>query len=438
VRRALRAGALLLAAPALRAGALLLTAALAAGCSGSGQAGDGEGGSRATTVRFTLFGDAVETRGYQQMVEDFERTAPGIDVVLSPVAKQDDLLARLTTSFAGGRPPDVFLVNYRRYGQFAAQGALDPVGPRLAASDALDEGDFAPTALEAFRYDGRELTCLPQNVSSLQVYYNADLFREAGLPAPRAGWTWSQFRAAAQRLTGDGRYGLGTEISLPRLAPFVWSGGGQMVDDQVAPTTLTVDSLQSRRGLDFFLDLADVAPPQREESSQDSEARFLAGTLGMILDSRKATPTFRTIRDFEWDVAPLPVAPGGEQATVLHGDAYCVSKAGQRDAAWRFVEYANSAAGQRVLAASGRTVPSRLDVAASPDFLRPGVPPASSEVFADAVPTIRSLPHLASWSRVEKEGDELLEAIFYGRVSREDGVRQLVERTRPLLASAGP
>lgn len=421
---------------ARRTAALVLAAAMVlTGCGGAGGSGDGD------PLRFVLFGDPTETAGYEDLVAAFERENRDIEVTISPVAEQDDLMVKLTTAFAGGRPPDVFLINYRNYGQFASQGVLAPVQPRLDSSAVIEEGDFAAAALDAFRFDGAELTCLPQNVSSLVVYYNADLFEQAGLPPPRPGWTWVDFLTAARALTVDGRYGVGTEASIIRVAPFVWSAGADVVDHPDDPSTLTLDSDAARRGLDFFLDLQTVhhvVPPERQEQAQDSEARFLTGQLGMYLNSRKSVPTLRTIEDFSWDVAPLPVAPGGQPTTILHGDAYCMSEASpQQDDAWRFVEFANSTEGQTILARSGRTVPSRLDVARSEAFLRPDVPPASAEVFVDVIPTIRAVPHTASWPRVEKEADEVLEALFYGRIEREEGIRQLVESTRPLFAGPG-
>lgn len=397
--------------------------------------------SAASTVSFVLFGDPTETAGYETLVEQFEAANPDVDVELGPVASQDDLLARLTTGFAGGQPPDVFLINYRSYGQFADQGVLAPVADRLAASEVIAEDDFADAALEAFRFDGEELTCLPQNVSSLAVYYNVDLFEAAGVPLPAPGWSWDDFLSAAQALTGDGTYGLGTQASLIRLAPFVWSAGGELVDDPTAPSSLTLDDQAARAGVDFFLDLQsvhNVVPPETEEQAHESEARFLDGDLGMYLNSRRAVPTLRTIESFEWDVAPIPVGPSGESVSILHGDAYCMSaESAVQDATWRFVEYANSPEGQAILAESGRTVPSRTDVAASEAFLRPDVAPASAQVFIDALPTLRSVPHTATWSQVEGAADEVLEAMFYGRIEREEGLRQLAELTGPLFGAVG-
>ncbi|MDQ3627252.1 MAG: sugar ABC transporter substrate-binding protein [Actinomycetota bacterium] len=410
------------------AAALLMVSSLASACAGQGPG---------VALTLTLFGDPVEVAGYQELVDAFEDANPGIDVTLSPVPDQTDLLVRLTTAFRAGDPPDVFLINYRSYGGFAEQGVLAPVQPFVDDSGVIDLADYAPAALNAFRFDGDELTCFPQNVSSLAVYYNADLFRARGVPPPRTGWTWDDFLAAAQQLTGDGVYGVGIEPSLIRLAPFVWSNGGEVVDDLDDPTMLTLDTGAAREAVDFFLDLQTehgVVPPDREERAQTSESRFLAGRLAMFLDSRKAVPTLRTIDDFSWDVAALPVAPGGEPATILHGDAYCLAAdSPELDAGWRLVEYANSAAGQRILAASGRTVPSRLDVARSPAFLDPDQPPAAADVFVEQIPNVRAVPHTSTWSPTEQQADEVLAELFYGRVEREAGIRELMERTEPLL-----
>lgn len=440
--------------PTRRALAAILTvlALLAAGCGGSddpatdtgSEADDATASEATTTIDVTLFGGPAEIAGYQALVDSFEAANSDVTVALNPVAKQDDLLANLTTAFAGGQPPDVFLVNYLKYGQFAAQGVLADVQPYLDASEAIAVEDFAEPPLEAFRFDGETLTCMPQNISSLEVYYNVDLLEAAGVDAPSAGWSWDDFVAAAEAVTdpANGTWGVGVEASLQRLAPFVWSAGGTLVDDELAPTTLTLDDPATREALEFFVGLQTdlgVAPPDAEEQSLESEERFIAGQLGMYLNSRKSVPTLReSITDFEWDVAPLPVAPGGEPVTILHGDAYCLSADGDPETAWRFVEHAMTAEGQEILAASGRTVPSRLDVASSPVFLEPDEPPASSQVFVDVIPTIRSLPHTATWSQMQGQVDDILTDAFYGRVTLEEAVADMVAAAEAVFALEPP
>lgn len=417
--------------------AVALAGLLAAACGSEPGNGDGGSDGAGREITVTLFGDAEEVTGYTSLVEAFEASSD-VGVTLSPVATQDDLMARLTTAFAGGAPPDVFLLNFRRYGQFAAQDVIEPVQGYLDDSQVLDEDDFSPRALDAFRFDGEELTCMPQNLSSLVVYYNRDLFETAGLEPPAQGWTWDDFLAAATALTGGGTYGAGVEPSIIRVAPFAWSNGGDVVDDPDDPTTFTLTTdPATRQAVDWFLDLQlvhGVVPPDAEEQSESSEARFLRGTLGMYLNSRVAVPTLRSIEGFEWDVAPLPVAPGGEPASILHSDAYCMS-AGLDDhaAAWEFIEFAMGVEGQTILAESGRTVPSRLDVANSDVFLAPAEPPASSQVYLDIEPYLRATPRTATWSRIEGEANDLLAEVFYGRVDREEGLRRLEDELRPLF-----
>ena len=56
--------------------------------------------------------------------------------------------------------------------------------------------------MDAFRWRGEQL-CLPQNVSSLAVYYNRDLFQKYGVPEPKAGWTWNDLVATRDAMTRD-------------------------------------------------------------------------------------------------------------------------------------------------------------------------------------------------------------------------------------------
>ena len=175
-------------------------------------------------VRLQAFGDPAELSAYKELIAAFERANPDVKVAFSPVGKQQDHMAKLTTGFSGGDPPDLFLINFRRFGQFAGKDVLEPLGPRMAERGRLKESDLYEQPVEAFRYGGT-LMCVPQNVSSLVVYYNRALFERAGVAPPREGWTWDDFLAAAKALTkdtdGDGRidvYGLGFEPTLIRLA----------------------------------------------------------------------------------------------------------------------------------------------------------------------------------------------------------------------------
>jgi multiple sugar transport system substrate-binding protein len=148
----------------------------------------------------------------------------------------------------------------------------------------------------------------------------------------------------------------------------------------------------------------------------------------MYLDSRRVVPSLRSINAFDWDVAPLP--RGQLPATILHADAYCMTSATtDKDAAWRFIEFANSIEGQQIIAATGRTVPSLKSVAESAAFLDPNAKPQNSRVFLDAIPALRALPVLKNWVDIEETADAEMERAFYGTASVDDVIKAMVDRT---------
>jgi multiple sugar transport system substrate-binding protein len=398
-------------------------------------------GDESTSVSFAVFGDPAEYAAYESLVGAFKAEHPDITIALQHVPSQGDYRQRLAAGFSSGSPPDVMLLNYRRFGTYADQGALAPLTDYLAASDVLDESALFPVVLDSFRWEG-ETWCIPQNVSSLVVYYNLDLFMAGGVPLPVADWTWTDFLSAARALTldldGDGRtdqYGVGLEPSIFRLAPFIWQNGGRLVDDEQKPTRLTLDEPLALDAFYWFVALRveeGVTPDAVAEAVETAESRFLNGTLAMMFNSRRGVPTYRTIDAFSWDVAPLP--RGRRAAGILHSDGYCLAAASQhKDAAWTFIEFANSAVGQEIVAASGRTVPSLMAVAASDAFLAPGEPPASSRVFVDTIPLLRRVPIMSTWAAIEEATGKEVERAFYGQITVEEAARIAIVRTEPFF-----
>jgi multiple sugar transport system substrate-binding protein len=354
----------------------------------------------------------------------------GTSVELIYVSSAGEYRERLATMFSGNQPPDVFLYNYRRLGNYAADHAIHPLGDLLDASDVLARDDFYPIIIEAFTYEG-ELTCIPQNLSSPVIFYNRALFDAAGLAYPQTGWTLDEFIATAAALTldidGDGRtdqWGFGTEIETIRLAPFLWGNGGDFLDDPENPTRVTLDEPAAREAVQWFIDLQlvhRVAPDMVAETTQSSEDRFLNGSVAMYMNSRVAAPALRTITAFEWDAAPLPIGDAlvsDRPVAVLHSDGFCMSAKAASDEihaelVWDFIEYAVSETGQIILAGTGRTVPSMIRVAESSAFLDSS-PPDNNQVWLDAAETMRALPMIPGWNQFEEMLSVELQRAYYG------------------------
>lgn len=395
-------------------------------------------------ISFQVFGDPAELGVFQAVVDGYKGVNPNVTVNLNHIPSQGDHMTKLSASFAAGNPPDVFIINYRRYGQFSSNGVLEPLGKWLEQSPTLKASDYYSQTLAAFTYQGT-LQCIPQNISSLNVYYNKDLFEKNNVPLPTANWTWQDFQSTAQKLTKDtdgngtmDTHGLGVEPLIIRMAPFIWSHGGEIVDNYEKPTKLTLDSPLTREAIQFFMDLSltyRVVPTEPEIKSESLESRFMNGKIGMFLGSRADTPIFRTIKGFTWDVAPMP--RDKQSVTILHSDAYCVSAASKnKEAAWDFIQYAQGEAGQTVAAKLGRTVPSLKSVSTSPAFLDPTQPPANSKVYLDVIPNIRLVPISPSWPAVESAVNKELERAFFGTAPIDEAIRLATEKANAEFAKA--
>ncbi len=379
-------------------------------------------------VRLQVFGDPLEVKAYQDLIDAYRTKNPAAKLELIAVGKQKDHMAKLATSFAAGDAPELFVLNFRRFGQFAAKDVLEPLGPALKARGLWNESEFYPQPVEAFQYGGVQ-ECLPQNASSLVVYWNKKLFAQAKLETPKPDWTMRDMLTAAFKIqafsrTKEGKdvYGLGFEPSLIRLAPFIWSFRGDLVNDLRNPTQMTLDG-STPLALSFVKSLIQryrVVPPLAAAKAENHEARFVRGGLGMLLDSRRLTTTLRAHPELDWDVAAFPRL--GAPVSVLHADAYCMARSTRdKTAATDFVAFALSEEGQSLLTQSGRLVPSRISVAQSPVFLDPSQPPASAQLFLDAIPHLRRTPNIAEWHEIESKADTLLEEWFYEGGARNNG-----------------
>ncbi|OLF19212.1 ABC transporter substrate-binding protein [Actinophytocola xanthii] len=409
--------------------ALLVLSACSGGAGADGD--DGGGGESTAPITVQVGADPEEAAVYRSLVSAY-REAGGGEVELVTVAR-DDHLTRLSTAFTSGDAPDVFLVNYRQYAPFVQRGAVEPIGPLLEDAG-VDTANYYEEPLRAFTYDGA-LQCMPQNISSLVVYWNRDLFARARVPAPTADWSWAEFVATAQALTGDGVKGVGIDPSIVRMAPFVWSNGGTIVDDETEPTRTTLHEPDARAALQAVVDLVGTgATPDREQlAAQGLPEQFMTGKVAMFLSSRVEVPALREQRGLDFDVAALPVM--GEPASVLHSDAYCLASGSDNAAAAaRFVAYAVGTQGQTLTALAGRTVPSLRSVATSPAFLSPSRAPASSQVFLDAIPHLRHTPVTPAWPEVEDVIGAQLERAFTEGVPLDEVLAEIRAQADPLLA----
>jgi multiple sugar transport system substrate-binding protein len=382
------------------------SAAVPPGQSTPAPGGAGAAGMPNDPIRVIAEGEAEELAGLQAIVSAYEQANPGRKVELEPVEERE-LLTKLSTEFGSDNPPDAFLINYRFLGTFAAEGAVIPPG---------DTSAYIPQTLQGLTYNDA-VQCLPNNASSPVVYVNTDK-----MAAPTS-WSWDEFRAAADKVK------IAVAPRLINAAPFIWSNGGQIVDNDNRPTRLTLTSdPKTKEAIEFLAGVVEANGPGEgefaggEEGDEEGEGlreAFSSGEVGLYIDTRKAVAELRETSGLTFDVAPIPLPPGGRPVSALYTDGWCVTaKSKHQDAAKAFVAFAAGPDGARINGLAGRSVPPIQSLAQEilGDTLNP---PANSKVWLDAIPTLRAMPHGPGWAEAEEAANEGLKEVFEGEPADE-------------------
>lgn len=436
--------------------ALLLAAALAA-CDSEANPPPDPDPTTSTPVDLTfgVWGSDREIAAYQNVVNTYNESATGVEVTIQAWPDAEALAASI---IAGERPPDVFLLS-RADLDVVTKKALNKPLLELVDERGVDFGDgYSRDAVLAFSA-ADELQCMPYGVSPMVVYYNKKLIdfermAERELPAPTpleepdgdesepptyAAWTFEEFRAAAEFASRPRREtkGIYVDPSVRGLAPFVYSGGGDVFNDDVEPTSLAFSSDETRDALTPTLELLrDPALTLTEEQLAEATPLewFKRGRLGMVAGFRSTVPELRNVAGLDFDVMPMPTID--DQATIGDISGLCISArpAATIPEAADFLVYVVEAEAVARVTTAGYLVPANLQVAASSDFLQPELRPANAQVFNSAIHDIRLFPLIESFRDLETAVQGPLRQLLTMPVPDLEALTtQIDEQSRPLL-----
>ncbi|MGZ9810206.1 ABC transporter substrate-binding protein [Pseudoroseicyclus sp. H15] len=342
-----------------------------------------------TQITFSLWGSPQEGEVWEQIAEAFEAEHPDIDVNIE-VADWDGYWEKLRVQVAGGTPPDVFAMDAPLYPDWQSRDVLLNMQPYIDAEPGLLDGVF-PVTLEAYKTD-EGLFGLPRDFQTIVLFYNKDMFDEAGVDYPTADWSWDDFRSTAAELTidkdGDGtidQWGAWAEVydMEPFWGPVVLSHGGQIVDPEAGETLLLSDG--AVEGFEFIRELwlDDKSMPTEQQLSQYGWDGLLSGVAAMGFSGHWSVPEYSEA-GLNLGIVPVPAGPEG-RVTLVNSAGFVISKdTPNPDAAWEFVQFAISEAGQSALAEIGLSVPILESVASSDAYLGQEVQ-LNHQLFVDAL-----------------------------------------------------
>jgi multiple sugar transport system substrate-binding protein len=205
-----------------------------------------------------------------------------------------------------------------------------------------------------------------------------------------------------------------------------------------------LDSPESIGALQFLADCQykyRVFPsPEQAQDLGGGGEMFRNGLQAMFIQGRWACQSFRDAtyadgRKIDWDVAEVPVHR--KKATVLFANCYVLRRDGPNEAeAWKLMQWLTGVEGQKHQAATGRDMPSFVQVAKSPIFLDPNYPPQHDEIFLKAAQTARPLeidPTTDAWTEIVNAE---ISNIFIAHKDVKKAMRDATPRVNAILNGA--
>lgn len=372
------------------AGALSLLALGVGGCTRPEQ--------QENTLTYSFWGSLEQQKTEQAVIRAFEAANPDVKVIAQPIPppiqRYND---KLQAMFVGQVAPDVVMVEFSRYDEWRARGVLEDVTEDVEALSSRYE--LMPGVRRAFAREGR-FYAAPVNAHAYVTHFNREALAAAGIALPGdITWQWLEEvapklsrRAGAAAATTDYAF----QLPLPTIV--FWAFGGRMFDDLFHPTRVTVRSPQGSAAIDCLRRLmatGAVLPPDIGTMASDvgTYQLFRDGKVALFFNGRWSTPDFLRIRDFHWDVRPLPRGPAGRISQ--HGGTLLGVWTGskQKELAKRFVRFYASPEGMRWVLPGKRYVPVYRQMAYGQDFLAL-TPPRSLHVYAETMEDGAALNYL--------------------------------------------
>jgi len=282
------------------------------------------------------------------------------------VVPNDDYVAKVGAAAGSGGLPDLFAADIVYVPNWVKSGLFQDLSTQidgLKFKDTINKGH-----LDAGTMDGKEHV-LPFVLDLSMLFWNKNLFKEAGLDPEKAPTTLAEYAAdakAVQALNKPDTYGTATGLNCGGCLVFTWfpSIWAAKVDLMNADGTESLlGSSTAQSVYSTWRDLwksGAVLPSSKDEAGPTWTAGFTDGKVGLML---YPATLLSSTTGFDAGVAGIP-GPDGGASTFVGGDGIGVSKdSKQSPQAWNFLSWLMSEDAQVGVLAKDKDVVSRGDLA---------------------------------------------------------------------------
>ena len=277
------------------------------------------------------------------MIEGFEAENPDIDVEAIYAGNYDDTRIRALSAINSGDAPQLSVLFSIDAYDLIEQDLIVPFDDVVKGEEGQKWlNSFYPALMKNGQIDGKTWG-IPFQRSTIVMYYNKDMFKEAGLDPNAPPKTWEELVTDAKALTKDGRWGLmvpSTGYPYWMFQCFAIQNGKELMNAEGTETYFTdpkvVEALEFWRGLATD---AKVMPEGTVEWGTLRQA-FLQGQTAMMWHTTGNLSAVKKDATFDFGVAMLPanVQPGSPTGG---GNFYLFkgSDEAEQQAALKLVQY---------------------------------------------------------------------------------------------------
>ncbi|MCO5962097.1 ABC transporter substrate-binding protein [Sinorhizobium meliloti] len=289
-------------------------------------------------ISWIYCGDTIDPI-HEKYIKEWEGKNPGWKVTPEVVgwAQCQD---KATTLAVAGTPVGMAYVGSRALKEFAENELIVPVP---MTED--EKKGYYPNIVDTVTFEGTQWG-VPIAFSTKALYWNKDLFKQAGLDPEVPPKTWAEEIAFAKQIkekTGIAGYGLPAKTfdnTMHQFMHWVYTNNGKVSDGD----NIVIDSPEVLAALQAYKDITPFSVEGATAYEQNEiRAIFLDGKVGMIQSGSGAAARLKETK-VNWGVAPLPLGPSAKgDGTLLITDSLVVFKdTGVEEKAIEFAKFITS------------------------------------------------------------------------------------------------
>jgi multiple sugar transport system substrate-binding protein len=389
-------------------------------------AGDESGEAAETpeggTIVFYGFSDWIDTdpykAGYEAAKAKFEEENPGFTVELQS-DPWGDWEQKYKTMFAAGTPADVFMVNNPDFPTFANSG-------NMLDMQSYVEGGYFDTFFtgvkDMYVWQGANMA-IPFTTDCRILWYNKDIFTEAGLDPEKPPTTWEELASYAKQIRDKtDKYGFGMDLGLqefPTQALYCASKGNIIEVAADGAITPTVDTDEFKGYLNTLLSMKDTFEADYTVLDHHDVAKlFTEGQMGIIIGNTLADTD---IYDKDWyGQALVPSIDGSSNGSF--GGGFGISVSSNTEFPEQAVKFAQILCSPEFCSKLISAVPASEEGIAQSEMASD----SKYDVYFDQIQYARqSQPKTLFYAEIDKAVYDAVSEVLVGGKSVDDAVKDL-------------